>query len=231
MKTIRMGLLVSMAVLSTHAGTIVDVSRQTAQVLNPGDTLFFLVSDLSLPGNINQVAFQFISQSINPASQFEAELTSRSGTVEIAFPSVQMSRSVVVSSGYTGPAWSVSGILQLPDTLSSQVFQNTHATLVLHNIGPSTSLGLSGYTLPQDLTLSLSSGATNAGGVVNGVLYDDPPPATDTPESNSVGLLVSGGILLCLFSKVLSRLHTAGSDSGLCQKSSVCNPIRTSDTI
>jgi hypothetical protein len=231
MKMIRLGLLASLAVLSSHAGTIVDVSRQTAPVLNPGDTLFFLVSDLSLPGNINQVAFQFISQSINPASQFEAELTSRSGTVAIAFPTVQISRSLVVSAGYTGPVWSLVGILQLPDTLSSQLFQNTHATLVLHNLGPSTTLGLSGYTLPQDLTVSLSSGSTNAGAVVNGALYEDPPPPTAAPESNSVALLVSGGVLLCLFSKALKRIHTVGSDFGVHEKSSVCNRIRTSDTI
>jgi hypothetical protein len=218
-------------VLCIHAGTIVDVSHQTAQVLNSGDTLFFLVSNLSLPGNINQVAFQFISQSINPASQFEAELTSRSGTVDIAFPTVQLSRSVVVGSGYTGPVWSLSGILQLPGTLSSQLFQNTHATLVLHNTGPSTTLGLTGYTLPQDLTVSLSSGATNAGAVVNGALYEDPPPPTDAPESNSVVLLVSGGVLLCLFSKALKRIHTAGSDSSRGEKPSVCNPVRSSDTI
>ncbi len=211
-----MGLLASMAALCTHAGTIVDVSRETAQVLNPGDTLFFLVSNLSLPGNINQVSFQFITQSLNPASEFEAELTSRSGTVEIAFPAVQMSRSVVFSSGYTGSVWSLSGILQLPGTLSSQLFQNTHATLVLHNIGPSTTLGLSGYALPQDLTVSLSSGTTNAAAAVNGALYEDPPPAAHAPESNSVALLVSGGVLLCLFSKALKRIHTAGSDSGIC---------------
>jgi hypothetical protein len=216
MKMIRMGLLVSMAVLSTHAGTIVDVSRQTAQVLNPSDTLFFLVSNLSLPGNVNQVAFQFISQSVNPASQFEAELTSRDGTVAIAFPTVQMSRSIVVGAGYTGPVWSLTGILQLPDTFSSQLFENTHATLVLHNIGPSTTLGLSGYTLPQDLTVSLTSGATNAGAVVNGALYEDPPPPANAPESNSVALLVSGGVLLALFSKLLKRIHTAESDSGIC---------------
>jgi hypothetical protein len=231
MRIIRTGLLAAIAVLSTHAGTIVDVSRQTAQVLNSGDSLFFLVSNLTLPGNIDKVAFQFITQSLNPMSQFEAELTARSGTVAIAFPTVQISRSTVLGAGYTGPVWSLSGILQLPDTLSNQIFENTHATLVLHNVGRSTNLGLSGYTLPQDLAVSLTSGAANAGAVVNGALYEDPPPFSDAPESNSVALLAGGGALLCLFSKALKRIHTAASDSGIREKSSVCNPVRSSDTI
>jgi hypothetical protein len=194
-----------MAVLCAAAGTIVDVSNRTTLQMNPGDTLYFLVSNLSLHTNLDAVEFQFISQTIDPAAQFEVELASRDGVSSIEFPTVQVLSGTFSSAGYNGPVWSINGALQLPGTLSSQIFQNTRAMLVLHNIGPSVTLGFAGSTLPHDLVLSLQAGSTNAGAVTSAALYEDPPPA-DAPETGSWLLAAGGGVLLAVFSGALKRI-------------------------
>jgi len=195
-----------MAALPLAAGAIVDVSTHTTQQMNPGDTLSFLVSNLSLHTVIDSVEFQFISQPLDSSAQFEAELTSRDGSVSIAFPSpLQVSAGIFSGSGYQGAISAISGTLRLPPTLSQQIFQNTRATVVLQDIGPAVTLGLPGYTLPQDMTLSLTSGDTSAGAVTSGAWYQD-PPVDDAPESDS-GMLVAGaGVLLCACSGLLKRI-------------------------
>jgi hypothetical protein len=190
-------------------GTIVDVSRLTTLRMNPGDTLYFPVSNLSLPA-VDAVEFQFISQTPDPMPQFEAELSSRDGVTSIAFPAVQISTGIFVGSGYRGPIWSISGTLQLPGTLSTEVFQNGRAMLVLRDLGPTVTLGLPGYTLPGALTLSLTDGATSAGAFTGGALYEDPPAPAATPESGSWLLTAGAGVLLCMFSTVLKRISYRG---------------------
>jgi hypothetical protein len=182
-----------MAVLPLAAGTIVDVSTRTAQQMNPGDTLFFLVSDLSIAsGAIDSVEFQFITQPIPSTAQFAAELTSRDGSISIAFAALDFQPGYFTGAGYRGPISSISGTVDLSPTLAEQIFQNTHATLVLENVGPSITVKLPGYTLAQDVSVSLSSGNTMAGAVTGGALYEDPPPPPDpTPEGDS-GFLVAG---------------------------------------
>jgi len=208
MRLFRLVWIASVALGPVAGGTIVNVSDRTRIEMNHGDTLYFLVSNLSLPA-VDAVEFQFISQTPDPMPQFEAELTSRDGAASIAFPAVEISTGIFAGSGYRGRIWSISGTLELPGSLSTEIFQNGRAMLVLRDMGSAVTAGLPGYTLPQDLTLSLSDGAISAGAVTSGALYEDPPPAA-TPESGSWLLTAGGGVLLCVFSRVLKRISYPG---------------------
>ena len=190
---------------SASAGTIVDVSGQSRLQMNPGDQLFFPISNLSLHSTVTSLEFQFVSELLGPEAGFSAELTSRDGTTAIALPDLRVSTGVFIGSGYQGPISVISGTLALPGTLSPQIFENSRATLVLADIGPSVTLDLPGYRLPQDMLVDLSAGASNAGAFVSAALYEDPPPAT-APEPASWMLGVAGGAMLAPFWGALKQI-------------------------
>lgn len=199
------------------AGTIVDVSTRSTLRMNPGDTLYFLISNLSLHTPVDSVQFQFVTQTLNPAAQFEADLTSRDGSISTGIP-IQIWSGTFLSSAYVGPVRTIHGADTLPPTVSSEIFQDGRATLVLHDINATVTLGVPGYTLPQDLFVTLTSGRASAGAVVNDVLYEDPPPAP-APEPGSWTLAAGGVLAVCA---AVRRMQA---------KSSVCVRVRTSDTI
>lgn len=173
--------------------------------MNPGDTLYFLISNLSLHSNLNSVEFQFVSETLVPGAQFEAELTSRDGVVAVDFPSVRIGNGIFTGAGYQGVVSTISGTVGLAAGTSSAVFQDTRATLVLRNRGPLVTLGLPGYRLPQAVMVSLSAGPMSAGAVVNGAQYQDPPPPA-VPEAGTGLQMVGGGVLLCLLGRALKRI-------------------------
>jgi hypothetical protein len=211
MKFLRFGWMVWMAVCPLAAGTIMDVSTHASQQMNPGDTLYFLVSNLSLHTSVDTVEFQFVTLPIDPSAQVEAELTSRDGTVSIAFASLQIAGGTFTGSAYQGAISAISGNLQLPATVSQEIFQNTRATLVLHDLGPAVALGLPGYNLRQDLMMSLTSGTTSAGAFTSAALYEDPPPPpVGAPESDPAVLVVAAGGMMCLASHLLKRISHHG---------------------
>jgi hypothetical protein len=194
MRFLRMILIASAAVSNAAAGAIFDVSTAPSQQMNPGDTLYFLLSNLSLHTGVQTVEFVFASQSVHGSPQFEAELTSRDGAASASFGAVNIIAGYMTSSLYTGRVSAISAIITLPPSTSSAIWQDGRATLVLHDIGATVTLGLPGYTLRDDLSASLQSGNRTAGAVVNGVLYEDPPPG-DAPENDS-WLLVGGGLVI-----------------------------------
>ena len=191
--------------LPVAAGTIVDVSNRTTLRMNSGDTLYFLISNLSLRSNLSAVEFQLVSQSLPSGAWFAAELTSRDGTIALDFPSVQIGSSVFTGSGYQGAVSTIFGTVRLPAATSGEIFQSTRATLVLHNLGSSVTLDLPGYRLPQDVMVSLAAGPFSAGAVVNGARYEDPPPA-GVPEGGTGLLMAGGGALLCVLGGTVKRI-------------------------
>ena len=201
MKCLRLGCLACLTAVSAAAGTIVDVTAQVSQQMNPGDTLYFQISNLSLQ-NVTGVQFQFVSAPLDSTLDFTAELTSRDGATRIPFPALAIGSGSLAASGYQGRISSISGALPLPPGLSSAVFRNTRATLVLHDVTSTATFGLPGYTLPQDMLVSLGSGTSSAGAFVAAVQYEDPPP---TPECGSVVLMAFGLLVLAALSHVSSR--------------------------
>jgi len=69
--------------------------------------------------------------------------------------------------------------------------------LVLQNLGPTATVGLSSYTIAHDLTVSLSGGGLSTGAPVVQVTLDDPPPP-GVPEPASAWLLAGGAALCCV---------------------------------
>jgi hypothetical protein len=202
--------LVSMMVAglcAASAGTLVDASSATLQSMGPGDALRFLISNLSVP-SVAALSFQFVTAPLADAAnaQFGAELTSPDGSLSVPFTTpITISEGRMWSSQYQGPVTVIGGSLQLPSTVSKDIFQNTRATLILYDLSGPETVGVPGYTLSQDLFVTLTSGRKSAGAVVSKVLYQDPPQA-NVPEPDS-GMLIGGaGLLLCAFLGQLKRI-------------------------
>ena len=216
-------MLVALAPLS--AGTIVNVSANTTQQMNTGDKLYFLISNLSLPGELDSVQFLFATLPLDHKARFGAELTSRDGSVAVSFPSVGEIAGTFLGSGYNGAVTVIAAEMQLHSKVSASIFQNTRTTLVLENLGPAVTLRLAGYTLPQDMSVTLTSGNYSVGAVTAGALYEAWEPDANNaniganigamanglapipaPEANSAWLLLGAGVFLCAGSGLLKRI-------------------------
>ena len=210
-----------MALAPLSAGTIVNVSGNTTQQMNTGDRLYFLISNLSLPGELDHVQFLFATLPLDHQTRFAAELTSRDGSVAVSFPSVGEGEGTFLGSGYSGAVSVIAAEMQLHPKVSASIFQNTRATLALENLGPAVNLRLPGYTLPQDLSVTLTSGNYSVGAVTAGALYEAWEPIDKSgkigtlpnvlapvaaPEANSGLLLLGAGSILCTVSALLKRI-------------------------
>ena len=160
---------------SLWGGTI-DVSSQSTQTLQNGDSLEFLFSSSSYanyaagmgmsayPGMIN---FMFASMPGNVTGQFAAEIESADATVSAVFPgSIGWTSGYAQSSGYSGPISGLMDTLSLSSPLSQALFAGSEAELILTYAGPDITVGVQGRSLRQDLTVSLSGGPLSMGGMV-----------------------------------------------------------------
>jgi hypothetical protein len=220
MKAIPIPALLLVALAPLSAGTIVNVSANTTQQMNTGDTLYFLISNLSLPADVDSVQFLFATLPLDHTARFAAELTSRDGSMAASFHPVADISGTFQGAGYVGPVTVITGDLQLGPKLSQGIFQNTRATLALRNIGPAVSFRLPGYTVAQDMSVTLTSGNYRVGAVTAGALYEAWQPDEEggrfaplanaapvaAPESNSGMLLLAAGVFLCASSALLKRI-------------------------
>jgi hypothetical protein len=220
--------IVWLAVAHAAAGTIVDVSNQSFIQMNTGDNLYFPVSNLGWLTDPESAEFQFITQSLDPCAEFQAELASPEGSMQLGFSSVETATGVFAGSRYNGPITSLFGTLQFPPGISGQIFENTRATLILHNAGPPIWLGIPGYFLPQDLSLSLTASGSSVSAFTAGALYQNPPPV---PEAASWSLLAAGSLILALFLGRREGFMARCAVRKPPHKSNVCKPVGTSDTI
>jgi hypothetical protein len=208
------------------AGTI-DVTSQSSQLLQSGDSLDFLFSSRSYvicatgmgmspyPGSID---FTFASAPVSVTGQFTATLESANETVAAEFPApLTWSSGYAHNSGYSGPISAVVGSLALSDALSQAIFSNSEAELVLTYWGSDVDVGMQANTLRQDLFVSLTGGSLSIGGMVYSVALDDgwddgaaivgssnEGPAAAEPSS-SVLLLAGAG--LCLVAGALKHFR------------------------
>jgi hypothetical protein len=207
--------------LRLTAGTVnpvVDVSNDTAQVLNTQDQLLFTLSDLSYQVQAARrglspypvhIAFQLISEPQSRAGDFTAVLESADGSVAVDFPgSFAWLPGRCQSSGYTGPVSALYGSLDLPAGLAAELFSGSFVVLALENQGGPVTVGLPAYKLGTDLSMSFSAAGLGVSAPVVRTEYQDPPAAA--PEPNSGGALLVVGAFLCAAGKVLNRVRLRG---------------------
>jgi hypothetical protein len=197
------------------AATIV-VSSQPAEVLQTGDSLAFFFTDSSyakfatsmgMGAYPSQIFFDLVSAPDAPAGQFTVALESVDGSSSSMFPGlVEWTSGMVETSEYYGTASVLQDSLTLSSTLSQEIFAGSEAELILSYTGPDVTVGLPGYSLEQDLTISLAGGPLSIGAMEYGVTLDDgaDPPAT-APEPGSAALVFGVGMSLCAISLVLKR--------------------------
>jgi hypothetical protein len=217
--------VLTMLPLNAAAATI-DVSSATTAAVLTGDSLTFEVftwnfavnaANFGLSPYPTDVWFTFVSAPLDGPATFEAALQSEDGSVSAGFGGpLSFAPGIFTGSGYQGAVSTLQGYLHLSELLSTQLFGPSSMRVMLRNTGPDVTLGLPPYTLPQDLFVSLSASGLTVGalhGAVtleSGTLGEVTPevtlPDSQVPEPRSGTLLVGGGVLLCLVSRLLNRV-------------------------
>jgi hypothetical protein len=194
--------------------TTIDVSSQTTQLLQSGDSLTFLFTDSSYAQHATAMAmsaspllifFNLISAPVGSAGQFTAGVEAPDGSASAIFPGpVWLTSGAVQMSGYSGPASVLMGSLTLSNALSQQIFAGTEAELVLTYAGPDVTVGLPGYSLKNDVTITLAGGGLSVGAMDYGVTLTS-DEGVIAPEPDPVAMLVTTGVLLCAASGAIKR--------------------------
>jgi hypothetical protein len=210
-------LAVILCALPLAAGIIeTDVSAQVSASLNTGDALWFTVpswnyginaTHYGLPEYPTSVGFVFVTASEDSLAQVEAVLVSGDGSVSVSFGApLSFVPAMFQGSSYSGAVSVLEGSLQISETLSQQLFGSSPAVLTLFNTGPAVTVGLSPYTVQQDLNVSLGGSGLSVGARLGGVALmadpPDPPDPPDVPEPGSGLLLLGGGALLWALSRL-----------------------------
>jgi hypothetical protein len=199
--------------------TTIDVSMQTTQTLQSGDSLEFLFMDSSyaqhasamgMAASPSQIFFNLISAPLGAfqftTGQFTAGVESADGSASALFPGLAgWTSGLVQTSEYDGPASVLMGSLTLSSTLSQQIFAGPEAELTLTYAGPDVTLGLPGYSLKNDLRITLAGGGLSVGAMDYGVTMSS-GEGVAAPEPDPVAMLVATGLLLCAASGALRRL-------------------------
>lgn len=194
----RLGLAVILSALPLAAGTI-NVSTYASALIETGDALSFTVAswnfginalEFGLPVYPTEAEFTFVSAVQNSPGQFEAVLESGDGSVSVAFAPLSFIPGTFQGSHYSGAVSVLEGSVEISETLSEQLFGSSAAVLMLLNDGPAVTVGLSPYTVQQDMYVSLGGGGLSVGALQGRVFLVDPPSGTPEPQS---GLLLLGG--------------------------------------
>jgi hypothetical protein len=219
---IRVALLIGLAALPLAAGNI-DVSGQTTVFLNTGEVLYFAVPDWNFVADANilgvsqypsAVAFQFLTAPIGGATDFTVSLESSDGSASVAFPgSLSFTPGTFAGSLYSGPVSELSGTLNLPASVSAQIFGGSSALLAVYNAGAPVTLGLPPYTSQQDLQVSLEGSGLSVGAPQGSVTLDPPGAPQDSamlepagvPEPQPALLVLAGLIVVAVIPATRKR--------------------------
>jgi hypothetical protein len=187
----------------------IDVSTTETAVLAHDDTLLFAISAsnygpyadrLAAPSWPEDIFISLLTAPLDSTAQFSAALLSANRQNRLPFGDpLQLAATWFSGERYQGPASIVYGFEHLTDAQSRAFFGSSAAFLELRNLGPDVVLGLPGYTLSQDLNVSLLGGNLTVGAKRLSV------PSSDTPEPGSAALLIAAGSLLCLAGVLLKR--------------------------
>jgi hypothetical protein len=207
---------IAIGLLALAAGlpaSTIDVSLQPAQLLQSGDSLTFLFTDtsyaqhalaLGMAASPSQIFFNLISTPLGSAGLFTASVESVDGSASALFTEpLGWTSSEVQTSEYDGPASVLMGSLILSSSLSQQIFAGSEAELTLTYAGPDVTVGLPGYSLKNDLRISLAGGVVSVGAMDYGVALTGGGIAA--PEPDPVAMLVAMGVVLCALSGALKR--------------------------
>jgi hypothetical protein len=199
------GLIALLAASLPLAASPLNVTNQTTASLNTDDALFFTLSTYGFAADATAfglspyptvVSFSFVTSSPPPGGTFDALLETPSGSVAAEFPDLlEFVPAQFQGAYYSGTVGAVEASVTLSPTLSERLFSGASVLLVLQNLGPTASVGLSSYTIAQDLTVSLSGGGLSTGAPVVQALLADPPPPGEVPEPGSGWLLTFGAAL------------------------------------
>lgn len=226
----RCGMLVWLLSLLPLTAATIDVSSQTSVRLGTGDALEFAISaknfadaasTFGLPEDPARLTFQFVTATQATAGAFSVSLESAGGEVSVALGTPgRLFQGVLHSPEYSGPVSMLSGSFAFSPSQSQALFDGT-AALVFRNNGPDLTLGLSGFTLSEELLASLSGGPLTVGVQQDTVALESlPVPSAplgpsftldedsgflDAPEPNPLLLVLGGGVALGLVSKRLRR--------------------------
>jgi hypothetical protein len=220
--TLSIGVWACAMAASLSASTI-DVSSQTSQQLQTGDTLAFLFSGSSYATHATglgispypeAIHFTFASMPVSVAGQFTAEVESADGTVAAAFPGpIDWTSGVAQNSGYSGSISALVDTLTLSSALSQAIFSGPTAELILTYTGADVAVGMQGNNMRRDMAVSLSGGPLSVGGIIYSVaLNDDGAGAASTnsslpaPEPDSLALILAGAGL-CIAAWGLKRFQ------------------------
>jgi len=211
MRFVCLGVVLCVLAASLPAETI-DVSLQTTQLLQSGNSIEFLFADSSyaqhatgmgMAASPSEIVFNLISAPVSSGGQFTAAVESLDGSVSAQFPGpVGWTSGTVQTLGYDGPASVLADSLTLSSALSQAIFAGSEAELTLAYTGPDVTLGLPGYSLKNDLTISLAGGPLSVGALDYGVTFSSSDAAA-VPEPASVAMLVAAGVLFCVISGAL----------------------------
>jgi hypothetical protein len=217
-------------------GATIDVSGLSEVTLHPGDALSFAITALSYnahaakygaPAYPAAVSFNLVSAPTGEAFSLSAEIEAGDGSASASFSELSNDAAYMQGVKYRGPATSIHGSLQLSPEASRAIFTGPAARLVLRNTGGDVTLGLSPYTLRQDLLVTVSGGVLQVGAVVVGASlesYDAAPasyslaragefagpgPAQSVPEPSPASLIFCGALFWAL-ARVTKRWGRGG---------------------
>jgi len=200
------GVIAMLAASLPLAASPLNVTGQTTASLGTDDALFFTLATYGFAVDAAAfglspypavVSFSFVTGSPGPGGPFDAALETPGGSVIEQFPGLlEFVPAQYQAASYSGPVGEIEASLTLSPALSQELFSGASAVLVLQNLGPTASVGLSSYTIPHDLTVSLSGGGLTTGTPVVEATLDDPPAPGGVPEPGS-GWLLAGGAALC----------------------------------
>jgi hypothetical protein len=217
------------------------VSSDVSALFGTGDALSITVPSRSfsseaaifrLPVYPTEVQFTFVSAVENSPGQFQASLESGDDSVSVSFGALSFLPGTFQGSSYSGPISVLTGSVQLTEALSQQLFGSSAAVLVLLNAGPAVTVGLSPYSLQQDVNLTLEGGGLTVGALPGEVTLTDPPPSLGggagftqldssdppdppTPEADSGLLMLGGGALLCVLATLRKSRLARGAEGAL----------------
>ena len=234
MKLYTIALLAIAAAPGLGAATVFDIGGETPALVRTGDSLVFEVFDRSfrsgaasfgLPADVTGVGFSLAAVPGTPAGTFSGTIASADGSVSIgAGGPLTFEDGWISNSVYSGPISVVQVSWHLSRMLSQEIFAGGSARLTLRNDGPNVTVGLEGYTLRQDLLVSLTGDSLSVGGTV-GSVYLEPASRTfklqalggslgpdafaEAPEPGSSVMCLGAALIFCTVSICLQRLSKA----------------------